>query len=50
MTDILLRVKCDSDQPRQMVAAAAASAVKSVLDGWTTDVHVTLVGERGEDN
>lgn len=45
-----LRIRCDSEQPRQMVAAAAAAGVKSVLDGWTDDVHVTLVAEYGEAN
>lgn len=48
--DIKLHVVADSDQPRQMVAAAAASAVRQVLDGWCEDVRVTLVSDGSENN
>lgn len=43
--DITLHVRCDSDQPRQMVAAASAAGVKSVLNGWTENVHVALADD-----
>lgn len=44
-----LRIGCDTQQPMPFVAAAAAAGVRTILDGWTDDVAVTLV-EPANDN